>query len=80
MTVAAAEVLGFKHTFDLLMKKIISCCKGSRAALRNVRFSLKFALKLTQVYFFFPVFFLYKDKKEICILGDIMFAFGLTVY
>lgn len=31
MTVATAEVLGFKHILYLLMKNIMSCCRGSGA-------------------------------------------------
>lgn len=31
MTVAAAEVPGFKYTLYLLMKNIMSCCRGSGA-------------------------------------------------
>lgn len=77
MTVAAAELPGFKHTLYLLMKNIMSGCRGSRAGPPERAVGCKICSEINISIFLFSVFFLYKNKREICIFADIMFAFGL---
>lgn len=53
MTVAAAEVPGFKHTLYLLKKNIMSCCRGSRAGPPEPAVGCKICSKINISIFLF---------------------------
>lgn len=63
MTVAAAEVLGFKHTLYLLMKNIMSCCRGSDVDPPERAVGCKICSKINiSIFLFFCLFSLQEQE------------------
>lgn len=72
MTVAAAELPGFKHTLYLIMKNIMSCCRGSRAGTPERAVGCKICSKINKsMFLFFLSFFFTRTRGKYAFLGTL---------